>query len=85
MKIRNFVSTMGLVLLAACSETERTAPAQTGEPADSIYSGGPIVTVDDDAMTVEAVAVRDGRIVAAGTRADAERYRALIERLGLRR
>jgi predicted amidohydrolase YtcJ len=35
--------------------------------ADTIYSGGPILTMNDDAPTAEAVAVKDGRIIAAGT------------------
>ena len=38
----------------------------TPEVADTIYSGGPILTIDDDQPIVEAVAVRDGRILAVG-------------------
>ncbi len=34
--------------------------------ADAIYSGGPIVTVDDDQPTAEALAIKDGRILAVG-------------------
>jgi hypothetical protein len=34
--------------------------------ADTIYTGGDIVTIDDAKPSSEAVAVRDGRIVAAG-------------------
>ncbi len=44
-----------------------------GEPetaADAIYHGGPIVTVDDANPTAEALAVRDGRIVAVGSEAE---------------
>ncbi len=37
------------------------------EPADTIYSGGPILTIDDDQPRAEAVAVRDGRIIAVGS------------------
>ncbi|MEX0278964.1 MAG: amidohydrolase [Ruegeria sp.] len=37
------------------------------EIADTIYSGGPILTISDASPTVEAVAVKDGRILAAGT------------------
>jgi len=36
-------------------------------PADVIYFGGEIVTVNDAQPTVQAVAVRDGRILATGT------------------
>ena len=42
------------------------APAR--EIADSIFSGGDIVTVDSAQPQVEAVAVKDGRILALGTR-----------------
>lgn len=38
--------------------------------ADTIYAGGTIVTVDDAAPAAEAVAVKDGTIVAVGTSAD---------------
>ncbi|MEW9838188.1 amidohydrolase [Mesorhizobium marinum] len=40
------------------------------EIADTIYSGGPILTIDDSSPTAEAVAVKDGRIVAIGSLAD---------------
>lgn len=35
--------------------------------ADTIYTGGPILTINDDQPRVEAVAVKDGRILAIGT------------------
>ncbi|MXU65086.1 amidohydrolase [Oceanomicrobium pacificus] len=38
--------------------------------ADTIYTGGPIVTIDDDAPTADAVAVRDGTILAVGPLAE---------------
>jgi predicted amidohydrolase YtcJ len=34
--------------------------------ADAIYHGGPVVTVDDKTGTVEALAVKDGKILAVG-------------------
>ncbi|MGA9575011.1 MAG: amidohydrolase [Lysobacterales bacterium] len=36
--------------------------------ADTIYLGGPILTIDDNAPRAEAVAVADGRILAVGDR-----------------
>jgi len=36
------------------------------EVADTIYTGGPILTIDDRQPTAEAVAVRNGRILAVG-------------------
>lgn len=42
-------------------------PAHAQEIADKIYLGGAIVTIDDAAPTADAVAVRDGRILAVGS------------------
>ena len=50
--------------------TATVAPAQA---ADTIYTGGDIVTVNDAQPTAEAVALKDGRILAVGTRAEVER------------
>ncbi|MFM1987510.1 MAG: hypothetical protein RJA99_467 [Pseudomonadota bacterium] len=47
--------------------------AALAQPADAIWSGGPIVTVNDAQPSAEAVAVRGGKIVAVGARADLER------------
>ncbi len=44
--------------------------ATSQEIADTIYSGGPILTINDDQPSAEAVAVRDGRILAVGSLAD---------------
>jgi predicted amidohydrolase YtcJ len=49
-----------------------TAMAQTGPAADAIYAGGDIVTIDDARPTAQALAVKDGRILAVGTRAAIE-------------
>ena len=38
--------------------------------ADTIYSGGSILTINDSAPRAEAVAVKDGRIIAAGKQVD---------------
>lgn len=40
--------------------------AQGSDPADTIYHGGDIVTVDDKKPNVEALAVKDGKILAVG-------------------
>lgn len=42
-------------------------PAHAQEIADKIYLGGAIVTIDDAAPTADAVAIRDGRILAVGS------------------
>lgn len=47
-----------------------TSPALAADPADAIYHGGDIVTVDDKNPTAEAVAVAGGKIVAVGKKDD---------------
>ncbi len=42
------------------------APSSAQEIADRIWLGGPIYTMNDAAMSVDAVAEKDGRILAAG-------------------
>ena len=40
------------------------------QPADRIWAGGPVLTMNDAAMRAEAVAERGGRIVAVGSKAE---------------
>lgn len=73
--LRTTLTSVFVVGLAACSAPSPAGPQSPGparQTADAIYAGGPIVTVDDARPTAEAVAVKDGRIVLVGTRADAE-------------
>lgn len=53
----------------------------TGDTADTIYHGGDIVTVDDAQPTAEAVAVKDGRILAVGAESDVMAYRGEATRV----
>jgi predicted amidohydrolase YtcJ len=53
----------GAIAIALCS------PLQAAEVADRIWFGGSVVTINDAAMRAEAVAERNGRILAVGTRA----------------
>ena len=55
------LSVSAMAVFAACGGSEPENAAET------IYHGGPIVTVDEANPTAEAVAVRDGRIVAVGS------------------
>jgi predicted amidohydrolase YtcJ len=45
------------------------SPAAAQQPADRIWSGGPVITMNDKAMRAEAVAEAGGKIVAVGTKA----------------
>jgi len=55
--------------LASCSEPSprEAEPGELPAPAERIYRGGPIVTVDASNRVVEALAIRDGRIAAVGS------------------
>ncbi len=53
------IATLGCLMAAP-------APLLADGPAEAIYSGGPIVTVDDARPAAEAVAVQGGKIVAVG-------------------
>jgi len=69
MHLRTFVSAVcALALLASGCK-----PADPDVVADAIYTGGPIVTVNDAQPDAEAVAVRDGMILAVGTMAEIEK------------
>src|SRR6266852_662790 len=69
----------GLLLVTGCdrgaqkpalsAEAKTSADAQV---ADAIYFGGNIITVNDAQPSAEAVAVKGGKIVAVGTRAEVE-------------
>jgi predicted amidohydrolase YtcJ len=60
--------------LFRCAAAQSPAPAATG-PAEAIYAGGPILTMNDAMPTAEAVAIRGGRILAVGSRAQVEATR----------
>ena len=61
--------------LAAIALSFLPGLASAQDVADTIYSGGPILTINDGQPKVEAVAVKDGRILAAGTLADISAFK----------
>src|SRR5688572_26614821 len=62
-----------LTSIAYLLASAAVALAQTG-PADTVWVGGTVVTMVREADTAEAVAVRGGRIVAVGGKADLQRH-----------
>jgi predicted amidohydrolase YtcJ len=62
-----------LVLLALSAATGCQSGPDATHTADAIYFGGDILTVNDKQPTVEAVAIKDGKILAVGARADLEK------------
>ena len=68
---RTVVTLFGALLVFGCGREDGSEPLEAGEPAqdvaDTIYSGGPVLTMTDAQPRAEAVAVKDGRILAVGT------------------
>jgi hypothetical protein len=62
-----FIMRLLQVYIAAAWLAYSAAPGRAQNPADAIYHGGDIVTVDDNNPTAAAVAIKNGKIVAVGT------------------
>ena len=56
-----------VALATGCSAPQPTLSA------DTIYTGGDIITVNDAQPAVEALAVKDGQVLAVGARGEIER------------
>jgi len=64
---------MVLMATTALGVGRTSAQESASQSKTTIYSGGPILTMDDAQPSAEAVAVRDGRIIAVGTLIDVEK------------
>lgn len=69
MHYRNSLTTLIIFMAGLVAAYTSASPVN---PADTIYFGGNIITMSDAQPTVEAVAVRDGKILALGARAEIE-------------
>ncbi len=75
MKLKNLLllCLIGLVF-AACNQSTKNTPSK--DAADAIYFGGDIITMEgDSANYAEAVAVKNGKIIFVGKKADAEKMK----------
>lgn len=64
---------VSILITAGCTKkAEPEAPSVALDAADTIYLGGDILTIDDDSPNAEALAVKDGLILAVGARAAIE-------------
>src|SRR5262249_30287781 len=60
---------------SACGTMNNARPQDSTEAvADAIYTNGEVITVNDARPSAEAVAVKDGKILAVGARDDVMRY-----------
>jgi predicted amidohydrolase YtcJ len=73
------LSLMGLIFLASCNNGTSKETATNGSAtsvADAIYFGGDIITMESDSATyVEAIALKDGKILFTGSKAEAEKMK----------
>ncbi len=66
---------LGLAALSVGLASSACVPAPSDPGADLILSGGRVWTGDDDNPWIEAVAIRDGRILRAGSTVEVDRER----------
>jgi predicted amidohydrolase YtcJ len=64
------------ILLLLSVSTLPGGSQASAQRADTIYYSGPIITVNDRQPIAEAVAVRDGRIIAVGGRPDVLKHKS---------
>ena len=64
-----------LLQLGVCAMGVLASPDGPVPVADTIYAGGPVLSMDPRGTVLDAVAVRDGRILASGSRALIEQLR----------
>ena len=71
--IQTFLTALSMIFISCQPVSDKS---NTNEPADSIYFGGDIITMEGDSATyAEAIAVQDGKIVFVGSKADAEKMK----------
>ena len=72
--LKHTVSGVAWAGMAGATRGYVCSPAEAAiESVDTLYVGGPIVTINDAQPTAEAVLVRGGKIVAVGARAEVEK------------
>ncbi|MFO1121300.1 MAG: amidohydrolase family protein [Hyphomicrobiales bacterium] len=69
------------LLGAAAGLIALPATASAADEAETIYLGGPVLTMDDGAPRAEAVAVRAGRILAVGSKTEVEKHKGSSTRV----
>lgn len=68
MNLKHITLAFILAFVYSCKHTQNQLTA------DAIYYGGPILTMEDDVPSVEALVIKDGKILYTGTQSEAEKY-----------
>jgi predicted amidohydrolase YtcJ len=72
--LKHTVAGVALAGVAGATRGFFCSPAEAAsDDVDTLYVGGPIITINDAQPTAEAVLARSGRIVAVGSRAEVEK------------
>lgn len=66
LKLHNLKIILLLLVITSCKNAKNDA--------DTLYYGGPILTMEDDNPQVEAIAIKDGKIIFAGSKQNAKRF-----------
>jgi predicted amidohydrolase YtcJ len=74
--VRGGLQAFGMVAALMAGMTLAPPLAAQTTTAETIWSGGPIITMNDRAMRAEAVAVANGRILAVGSRAAVMKWKS---------
>jgi len=73
--LKTSILVLSILFLSGCC---LYGQGHSGNPADAIYFGGNIITMEGDvASYVEAVAIKDGKIIFVGSKADAEKIKGV--------
>ncbi len=76
MKCLKFLPVIAIFFVSCNNSADGDASATKANTPDAIYFGGDIITMESDsAVYVESVAVKDGKIVFVGSKADAEKLK----------
>ncbi len=76
MRIKNKLLISLVAFVFACSNNKTSNDSAPASAANAIYFGGGIITMEgDSAHYAEAIAVKDGKIVFVGSKADAEKMK----------
>jgi predicted amidohydrolase YtcJ len=86
MRLRRFAALAGLAAFAACTPATQAPPASApalppAAAADLVLLGGRVFLADEAGTVVQALAVRDGRVVAAGTDAEVRAHAGAATRV----
>ena len=68
--LRRSAAVLSLGVLVACGQSTDPVSDDSAAVADRVFTNGNILTVDEDFSSVQALAIRDDRILAAGSDAE---------------